>query len=106
MRLCEVNSAGDHQAEQNCKDQFHPHLSGNDILPLEDDYSRQQQAGSIRTADTRVVPKTLQRNLRLEHVAPGFHVSRKEVRSQMFEELNPPNNVESQICSNGHDSRL
>src|ERR1043166_3107425 len=68
------------------------HMSGHNILPLKNKNGGQQQAGRIRAADTCVMPQTLPRNFRFEDIAPKVHVSGKEVRTQMLEELYAPNN--------------
>src|SRR5689334_16641173 len=70
------------------------HISGHDVLPLEDHDRREQQSRGIRAADTGVMPKALPRNLGLEHVAPEVHVGSEEIRAQMLEELDSPDDVE------------
>src|ERR1041385_5405589 len=83
-----------------------PTCSANDILPLEDHYARQQQPSRIRATHTRVMPETLPRDLRLEHVAPELHVSRKKVRPQVLEKLHAPDDVQRQVSSDRHHRRL
>src|SRR6185369_3837543 len=74
-----------------------PTSSGSDVLSIEDDHRREQNAEDVGAADTPVTSKALSWNFRFEDVAPEVHVSSEKVRTQMLEELDTAHNMKHQV---------
>src|SRR2546429_9921310 len=75
------------------------HISGGDVLPIEDGYRQQQNAEDVSAADASVASKTLPGVLGLEHIAPEVHVGGEEIWPQVLKELNAVHDMEHKIQS-------
>src|ERR1043166_1294817 len=83
------------------------HISGSYVFAIEYEHGSQQETKDVSAARCCVVIKIVPRYFRLQHVTPKIHVGCKEKRPQVYEELNPPDDVEHQInrerCGHGSD---
>src|SRR6185369_3152747 len=64
-----------------------PTSSGSDVLSIEDDHRREQNAEDVGAADAPVTSKALPGDFRFEDVAPEVHVGGEKIWPQVLEEL-------------------